>query len=1032
MDEEGIRRLLQICVSLLFFFSIVLVIPIDDPAIEGVSAGSIWSQTNDGEFLEGTFEGVVVMGSGPSAELKLDLNETGSWKMMSPSMSPEARRGHVVSSIYGMDKVLLFGGFDGNYLGDTWVYDLSDDNWVNKGAVATQPSARHSHAMAFIFGTDKVLLFGGYSEIGFDNETWLYDWGDNSWTNLKPQNPPQAREYHEMESVYNDDKVILFGGYNGSGYLEDTWVYDFSENSWAFFNLPLEPTPRKGHEMATLYGTDEIVLFGGNESGLNHIDDTWVYKQSTYEWINKNPMGEKPAPRRGHSMGCFFNTDQVLLFGPDDQTWIYDAGDNDWDLKSPSINPGPRYVTHAMAPVFNDDKVVLFGGGVDINGSIVNLDDTWVYDLASFEQQGSFLSPQFYMGSDVSLKTIDWVADTPSGTDVKFQIRTAQSEPDLLIKDLVGPTGETNSFYTNSAGENIWLGHSGDTWVQYKIHLHGTLEVSPTISEVNINYNHIPEAPEITEPQDGIWISDTTPYLSWTFNDIDSIQGEFQVQIDDDETFMGIDYDSGEQSSSNEFWQFPMGTSYTDIPDGTWFWKVRTKDTDGDWSIYSTSFMFKIDSLNPTSTITSHSNNGFYNNIDAIYGTAYDNGGSGIENVKIQITRLSDGYSWTGTSWGPATSWLDCAGSDSWEYDSSSVSWETHNRYSIEVFAIDIAHNQQTEGHKIEFSFDSEIPEIMVDPSLSGAYLTELDTISGSAEDFGGSGLDRIEVRILRNSDGKIWNGNSFSDEEHWEPAKGTESWSYDSKEILWSSDISYTVLARAIDNVGNSKTTTDGTTFVIDYIEPFELQITINNGDTFTKDTEVSLSLSAKDQGSGISQMDLSSDGVNWGGWEDFSVTRLYVLGPGDGAKNIYFRVQDKAGNIADPVFSTIVLDTTEPEVVEDKDEDGILDESDAFPEDPAASIDSDSDGYPDSWNPGKTQGHSTSGLTLDEYPSDPLRHTLEIEDEDPKEATFETIPFLIVPLIAIILLLVFLFVFWRSRKKAQDLWLNMLKKFK
>jgi len=59
----------------------------------------------------------------------------------------------------------------------------------------------------------------------------------------------------------------------------------------------------------------------------------------------------------------------------------------------------------------------------------------------------------------------------------------------------------------------------------------------------------------------------------------------------------------------------------------------------------------------------------------------------------------------------------------------------------------------------------------------------------------------------------------------------------------------------------------------------------------------------------------------------------------------------------------------------------------------------------------------------TLDEYPSDPLKHTLEIEDEEPKETTYETIPFLIVPLIAVILLIVF-FILMRiySRKNGKN----------
>ena len=43
------------------------------------------------------------------------------------------------------------------------------------------------------------------------------------------------------------------------------------------------------------------------------------------------------------------------------------------------------------------------------------------------------------------------------------------------------------------------------------------------------------------------------------------------------------------------------------------------------------------------------------------------------------------------------------------------------------------------------------------------------------------------------------------------------------------------------------------------------------------------------------------------------------------------------------------------------DTDGDGVSNSEDAFPEDPAASMDSDNDGYPDEWNTGYTVEDST-----------------------------------------------------------------------
>lgn len=60
------------------------------------------------------------------------------------------------------------------------------------------------------------------------------------------------------------------------------------------------------------------------------------------------------------------------------------------------------------------------------------------------------------------------------------------------------------------------------------------------------------------------------------------------------------------------------------------------------------------------------------------------------------------------------------------------------------------------------------------------------------------------------------------------------------------------------------------------------------------------------------------------------------------------------------------------------DRDGDGVPDSLDAFPDDPAASVDTDGDGFPDAWNPGFEQSDSTTGLRLDDFPSDPSRPPL------------------------------------------------------
>ena len=81
-----------------------------------------------------------------------------------------------------------------------------------------------------------------------------------------------------------------------------------------------------------------------------------------------------------------------------------------------------------------------------------------------------------------------------------------------------------------------------------------------------------------------------------------------------------------------------------------------------------------------------------------------------------------------------------------------------------------------------------------------------------------------------------------------------------------------------------------------------------------------------------------------------------------------------------------------------EDSDDDGVSDDNDAFPDDPAASVDTDGDGKPDDWNEGKSAADSTSdpALVLDDdddndgvldsndaYPLDAARTIFDLDDD-------------------------------------------------
>ena len=86
-----------------------------------------------------------------------------------------------------------------------------------------------------------------------------------------------------------------------------------------------------------------------------------------------------------------------------------------------------------------------------------------------------------------------------------------------------------------------------------------------------------------------------------------------------------------------------------------------------------------------------------------------------------------------------------------------------------------------------------------------------------------------------------------------------------------------------------------------------------------------------------------------------------------------------------------------------------------DMFPTDPAASVDSDGDGYPDGWNSGMGRSDSTLGLFIDAYPNDPDRWeevgASSDEDDDDTDLSVMGVPVaLILILIVIVIIIAFI----------------------
>ena len=209
---------------------------------------------------------------------------TNTWTNMSPPVSPPARFGQVMTYDNKAGVVILFGGgmltcTTGQHVwpilfNDTWIYNVSENNWTNMDPEISPP-ARIWSEMAYDSTYDVHVLFSGeHDSYPWDKpDTWTYNSSQNTWTEVNCTQSPPGRCNYAMAFNSREERVFIFGGEPDPGVAlyNDTWEFDFENKTWNQLNLVTQPTVRTGHSMVYDSANDAIILYGGWASC------TWAY-----------------------------------------------------------------------------------------------------------------------------------------------------------------------------------------------------------------------------------------------------------------------------------------------------------------------------------------------------------------------------------------------------------------------------------------------------------------------------------------------------------------------------------------------------------------------------------------------------------------------------------------------------------------------------------------------------------------------------------------------------------------------------------
>ena len=155
----------------------------------------------------------------------------------------------------------------------------------------------------------------------------------------------------------------------------------------------------------------------------------------------------------------------------------------------------------------SDSENVTFLENVDIGGkgNSVHSTSSYIYyavDTAlqgvailtkvttQLQQDGNFTSKIHDTGSELyTYKNINWLSSDPPGTEIKFQIRTADTELGISAAEFVGSDGTNSTYYTVSpAVITLSPTRSGQRYIQWRAFFGGDGNSSSSLEEVTIKY----------------------------------------------------------------------------------------------------------------------------------------------------------------------------------------------------------------------------------------------------------------------------------------------------------------------------------------------------------------------------------------------------------------------------------------------------------------------------------------------------------------------------------------------------------------
>ncbi len=433
----------------------------------------------------------------------LSLGAAPAWTQLSPAgPAPPVR--DLSQGIYDpvSNRLVIFGGWNGAYLSDTWALSLGSSPAWSVIPAAAAPSARREFSPVYDGARNRMVIFGGTSggisgPFVYYSDAWALNLtGSPAWQLVDPgTSVVTARFGHQ--SVYDPilDRLATFGGYDGS-YLQQTAFLSFSApTGWTEYTLPsppdaAAPSPRREYSAAIDPDHRQMIVFSGTTLTLFDDDQTWAFALSGDPVWSRLHTPVAPHPRHGSTSIWDPLRHRMILFGGYDQTLSQYANDT-WQL---TTGPGPAWaelVTTGVRPdgrlshgaIYDPlrDRMLVFGG---LN--FASLADLWELPLSgpnalqwhSIAAAGTPPSPRWGMSmtyDPLGDRAVVFGGNAAGPRDETFALDLSNGTPAWSRLATGGPNPTPRYLHTtvyDSAGQRLVLyggfnlnsGFLGDVW----------------------------------------------------------------------------------------------------------------------------------------------------------------------------------------------------------------------------------------------------------------------------------------------------------------------------------------------------------------------------------------------------------------------------------------------------------------------------------------------------------------------------------------------------------------------------------------